>query len=302
MTSNAATPIHGFQHILEEKHTKTAVCGRRYIFVESLKKWLRGSLSRKGPIDDLVPAAYTVYKEVKPNSPWPWPQIPAEQISSSTGCQLLVFSILLLLDQGHLIHKFNRKGINDDSLPVTDSKLLAKIFSNHQLGDPSQLALDFQRLQWQFCPPQFGLGRDMEFGENVILPIHQQHIITEKGATACVSSIVVPEEFVSVALQREAEHSRFFHDELDCLVSTIPLPPTAPLTVSVLRICIKDFQSLSQIILRYRAQCFHWPSKPSRNDQILRRIRTYIFMLVARRHCVDRLQYQRHEPSVSYNL
>lgn len=79
------------------------------------------------------------------------------------------------------------------------------------------------------------MGRDREFRENVILPIHQQHIITEKGATACVSSIVVPEEFVSVPLQREAEHAKFFHDELDCFVSsTLSLPPTASLTVPVL--------------------------------------------------------------------
>lgn len=150
MTSNATirvpTPacILGFQQVLKKRYTKKAVCGRRYVFIESFKKWLRGSQPRKGgPIDDLVPAAYTVYKDVNHDSPWPWPQIPAEQISSSTGCQLLVFSILLLLNQGHLIHKFNSKGINDDSLPVMDNRLLATIFSSHQLGDASQLALDF---------------------------------------------------------------------------------------------------------------------------------------------------------------
>lgn len=224
MTSNATTPtcILGFQQILERKYTKTAVCGRRYVFVESFKKWLCGSQPHKGPVDDLVPAAYQVYRKANPKSPWPWAQIRAEQISSSTGCQLLVFSILLLLKQGHLIHKFNSKGINDDSLPVTDSDLLAKIFSNHQLGDASQLALDFQRLQWQFCPPKFDLGMDMEFGENFILPVHERHTITEKGATACVSSIVVPEEFVSEALRREGDHSKFLHDELDCFVGTGP--------------------------------------------------------------------------------
>ena len=90
-------------HEKVEEFTMTAVCGRRYVLVERLLKWLRSPIqgTHINQASNLIYAAY--YKFRKPTLP-----IGLEIIAPGHNYRLLAFSILLLIGRGELIDSFTQ--------------------------------------------------------------------------------------------------------------------------------------------------------------------------------------------------
>jgi hypothetical protein len=199
-------PLDEFHEALEG-FTHQAACDRPYVLVESLKTWLktkeRGHETRAGI---LLRAAYA--RANAQFSSATEPNLYSE--TSDSRCYLLVFSLLLELGCGHLIDRFIRKELNDDHLhrPTMNLEEVQRLLENIENENASGLSRQFDRMRWRFCPARFENNMSAHFDQNRILPLHKREEISNKGGTAKVWDILVPEEFVSEELRQSASSSR----------------------------------------------------------------------------------------------
>ncbi|CAO2655474.1 Nn.00g105380.m01.CDS01 [Neocucurbitaria sp. VM-36] len=188
----------------------TADDGRSYVLVEKLQKWMRDtSLTKLGNnfvtnTDLLAHAAYS-------DRDFP-PIVPSRISDAGADCCLIVFSILLDLELGHLIDLFSKKMIVDRRLPEDLLSLKKKLQS---LPDGEHVAERFNQRQWKFCPAIFSLNMENEYFEDRIIPICRKTSLNS-GGTAHVWQIVVQEEFVDRKLRNLlAEDAFASYDDKD---------------------------------------------------------------------------------------
>jgi hypothetical protein len=143
-------------------------------------------------------------------------------------CCVAVFSILLQIGWGDLIHLFRSHEIFDSSLPVvlfTLKDIFREMIRYLQLEDqisPDALAEDFNNQQWSFCPAIFREG-EFDFVQNRIIPIFSKEKINTKGGTATLWQIEVLEEFVHESLRKIFEESAY--DDEDDQMGKVGNPP-----------------------------------------------------------------------------
>ncbi|KAI4218743.1 MAG: hypothetical protein L6R36_008776 [Xanthoria steineri] len=184
--------------------TQTAICGRSYILVTELKRWLRSPIKcpsgkNTNQVGRLLVATYG--NQVVPSS--------TLKLWETDSCCLLVFCILLLIDKGDLIEVFQTFNILDQHLPIPLHQLREKLKPSHEVQDYWKVAAAFDQKQWAFCPAKFELHRAREYTEHSILPICRKEKINEKGGTAKLWWIDVKEEFVGNALKQAVAFSRY---------------------------------------------------------------------------------------------
>ena len=205
--------IESFQQRLDGDFTRPAACGRHYVFVERLHSWLK-SPSKSNPsatnASVLVEAAYHIEKFVP---------VPLEQIESAhnpSNCSLLIFSLLLKLGCGNLIHYFLRKNVVDRDLPTAtaDPEVIQTLLVEAGIPNAYHIATRFEELRWRFCPVKFELGVGKDYVKERVLPIHKRKVLSLKGGTADVWDIIVPEEFVSDELATVVGASKFYSKEI----------------------------------------------------------------------------------------
>jgi hypothetical protein len=131
------------------------------------------------------------------------PSIKASDLSRSGEASLIVFSLLLELRHGHLIHRFWRHGLNDSRLPFDKGSLDSVLMEHVSLVSQILLA------QWKYCPIIFDLDMALELPAKAVLPIIQRQRINDKGTTAQLWEISIPEEYVGRSLRRAASFSAF---------------------------------------------------------------------------------------------
>jgi hypothetical protein len=187
-----------------QEFNKTAVDGRSYVLVEELQKWMRetslAQLDNKfvTNTDLLAHAAYFGRRDFPPI-------VPSQISDPGADCCVIVFSILLDLELGHLIDLFSKKTIVDCRLPQDLSSLKKKLKG---LQNGEQVAERFNGRQWKFCPAIFSLNMEREYFENQIIPIcRKTHL--NSGGTAHVWQIVVQAEFVDKKLRNLLDEDAF---------------------------------------------------------------------------------------------
>ena len=202
--------IEEFHHKLKSL-TKQAACRRSFVFVEELKKWLLDPDHTR--VGDLLIAAYAGQLLPPPN---------ISGINSiESDCSLLVFSILLSIHHGHLLDIFSRN-INDRDLPTEHAgeARIQKFLDREHIPNAEEVARKFAQTKWSFCAPVFDLRTGHDYGTEVVLPIHKRRLMNDKGGTANLWEISVPEEFVSKKLRKAVADSRFLDKELGTFVCT----------------------------------------------------------------------------------
>ncbi|KAL8972470.1 MAG: hypothetical protein Q9197_002763 [Variospora fuerteventurae] len=185
-----------------ESFTMKAVCQRSYVLVAELLHWLRSEVHRGQSTTQagrLLMAAY--------GPDWPL-RAPTEKLSDRDNCCLLVFTILLLLGKGDLVHLFQRVDILDKHLPINHQQLREKC-RIARIPNADQLAAEFDKKQWPMSPAKFELHSGQIHHEHKILPICKKEEINKKGGTARVYQIEVKEEFVGKKLRQAVAFSRY---------------------------------------------------------------------------------------------
>ena len=98
-----------------KQYTMQAQCGRPYVLVWQLTNWLKS----KRPETETTQTGILLWAAYDRNQPKIL-FLPPEtyQIQTEKNCCLIIFSILLQLDLGHLVDHFQRWGQFDVHLPV----------------------------------------------------------------------------------------------------------------------------------------------------------------------------------------
>jgi hypothetical protein len=192
--------LHGatlreFKEVLEGCTVK-ALCGRPYVRVTRLIKWLENDaqpgISR---VEILLDYAYR-------NRRSPAPPLRADDVCKGEESCALVFSILLGLGHGELIDLFENRGLCDKRLPIP----LSDLKDLKDRGFP--YAEEFNKKQWAFCPANFDYHSRNYHGDRII-PICKREEISDKGGTARLWQIAVQEEFVKESLKERVPNSKF---------------------------------------------------------------------------------------------
>jgi hypothetical protein len=191
-------------------------CGRPYVRVTQLTEWFRslGPRENGGNIKQarrLIDYAYCQW----PGYPRTNPMSTDKLFDQSMGC-IIIFSILLKMDRGCLVHLFRSQQKFDHNLPIHVQNLNQIFYTmleparEHNIHfDPTTLANEFDELQWQFCPAKFELGEEQIFHHKQIIPIFEKSKLSESGGTAVLWQIAVLEEFVADNLAAVVEKSRY---------------------------------------------------------------------------------------------
>jgi len=172
--------------------TLAAVCGRRFILIKSLIKWFR---EHPDKVANLANKAYANTSHLG------LPIQPKSILHSD--CLLLVFSLLLELGYGKLIHSFKRRIDDGESFSSIDNKraneILVEAVRQSELAatDQEGLATLFERRKWRYRPALLEYDHQRDWDHEVILPLLTMESINTKGGTASLWFIDVPVEFVN---------------------------------------------------------------------------------------------------------
>ena len=210
MTTEAIT--RAFQDMLK-RCTKVAVCGRHFILVDKLQKWLRTAKDPSDPegtthLDLLLDEAFG-------SRDLPGLPVDSNALLPGDNCCLLIFCILQQIGCVKALPFFSRIGNVDRLLPlrldwVRDTFQAACKDDWDLQAKSSSLIDEFFKLQYQYSPAKFNLYHSADWDdEHKVVPICEKNAINKKGGTAELWQIAVPEEFVDHTLRDISSGSRF---------------------------------------------------------------------------------------------
>jgi len=204
MEDDHQAAIRDFRAVLD-KYTLKAYCGRAYVLVSRLTRWLNSKCPSADytQADRLLAAAYQKRAMTIPGLP-----ISKDDLCDrSEGC-LVLFSLLLDLGRGELIHELHGREKFDRKFPI-DLAQLRSIFRDMGIADAEKVAEQFDRLQWKYFPAMLNGQKGRQYPQNQILPFTKRAPINEKGGTAQLFQIEVLEEFVGSRLRDSMKESRY---------------------------------------------------------------------------------------------
>jgi hypothetical protein len=190
--------------IVQVDDQKRKAVERQFILTKQLEK----SLNEKVPSGGYRFAEELLVCVYEKEDPIP---IKIERLLAShkRSC-LLTFCILLELGQGNLLHQFVRHDVCDKALPL-DLKALRQILEKFQPAGSSDLAEAFDNKQWKYFPAFLESDLSGSWHSQRILPFCDRELINDKGSTAEIHQIAVPEEYVDDQLSKFA--IKFRHPE-----------------------------------------------------------------------------------------
>lgn len=209
---NTEAIIKDFQGVLK-RCTKVAVCGRHFILVEKLQKWLRTAKDPSDPertthLDLLLQVAF-------PTRVLPGSLVDPNALLPGDNCCLLIFCILQQIGCVKALPFFSRIGNVDRLLPlrpdsVRDTFQAACKDDRDLQAKSSSLIDELLKLQYQYSPAKFNLYQGADWDdEHKVVPICEKKSINKRGGTAELWQIAVPEEFVGHTLRDISSGSRF---------------------------------------------------------------------------------------------
>ena len=195
--------LEEFETKLANEWIHKATCGRDYVNIFKLQRWMRGPSTSNKDLSNLQFLLIVAWAN------WDWQyatEAPSSKsISARDRCALLVFSILLELGYGHVIKIFQKGGILDNVLHAEylDYDVIVAELHNFHIRDAEQLVTRFEKKRWSYCPVSIkhGMARTFHAG-NWVIPFCRRQAVNDKSGTAKVSHVLVQEDFVAEEVRR----------------------------------------------------------------------------------------------------
>ena len=179
-------------------------CKRRFVHTAEVEQWMRRHDSNDSEqANAAIPNAGRLLMEIHDqiidhlSAPFPvdWKPI----LDGENRC-VLVFSILLEQEYGHLIDLFQSARVYDKFLDSTGrdyEERLRKKLHEKNIPDVDEVIRKFERAKWAYTSPQLTLHMEENFeGGDFVLPFCRRNVINEKGGTASVYQVAVQEQFI----------------------------------------------------------------------------------------------------------
>lgn len=201
--------------IVQVDDQKRKAVERQFVLTRQLEK----SLHEKVPSGDYCFAEELLDYVYRKEDPIP---IKIERVLAGhkRSC-LLTFCILLELGQGHLLHQLVRHDICDKTLPL-DLKALRRAIEKFRVAGSPDLAEEFDKKQWKYFPVFLEPDLSGSWHSQKILPFCDRELINDKGSTAEIHQIAVPEEYVDEQLGKFA--IKFQHPEFPEQIGPVCVP------------------------------------------------------------------------------
>lgn len=202
---------------LKDEWTYQAYCGREYVLVPELKRWMLATESGY-PENN----ATRLLRAVHRGDAW------LAVVQGILDCALIVFGILLAdetNDAGYAIYDFHDLKIDDRLLSWGLDQVLDKLSTRRP--ELTHIILTFKKRRWAFCPLilDIDMGIDCSFAEQ-ILPFCERQKVNGKGGTADVWQVLIKEALVSDRLKQRLKHAAIIdrtHGDVSKTLSNITL-------------------------------------------------------------------------------
>jgi hypothetical protein len=181
--------------------------GEKYFCVDTtaLGQWMASPCDRSSKKNgvQLVDSISNIFL------PRTWGSDP-EQLLFGNHSHVLVLSCLFALRHERFIYAFQQFRIDDQALRSGDlydryQRLMSRLIEKGEPEGVIQTVIDeFEVKKWSFLPAHldFDLKFDMHFVKGTILPYCERQKVNDKGGTASVDQILVPNAFVSEEWKR----------------------------------------------------------------------------------------------------
>ena len=153
--------------------------GQRFVDTDRVKRWLEASPTHS------VHSRFSILFSAVPSSS-------SMGIEAQSGT-ILLFSILLSLGCCELLPRFIDAGLNDQTLPISESFWLKRVRPSSPL-ERRTLRL-FPSYQWEWCPSGIKYGKDFTDHGRKVLPVTRRERIDQQGATGEVHKVQVHSGF-----------------------------------------------------------------------------------------------------------
>ncbi|KAI1410206.1 hypothetical protein F5Y13DRAFT_202335 [Hypoxylon sp. FL1857] len=204
----AAAASNLFRLKLANEWKCKACCGREYYRSNEIVKWMlrRDTDEMTTNAGLLLTEAYQSLGSIHHPASW--------KISNEEDRCLIVLAILLELGYGQVTDVFQRYGIIDKKLPMTDipnTELLEKDLERVGIQDTEAFWERFKERMWLYypCPLDFGMRKtflDPDRGR-WIMPFFKRQRVNMKGGTAQVWEVAVQESLIPRKLAMAAGRS-----------------------------------------------------------------------------------------------
>jgi hypothetical protein len=124
---------------------------------------------------------------------------------------LLVFSLLLGQNRGHLIDRFYESDIHDKYLAIvrgdSDQSLRDNLTNVVRKDEVDRIIADFHNERWAYCPLELALHMERNLqGTNVIPPFCHKIKLGDKGGTASIYWVaiqkdLIPDDHLKITIQ-----------------------------------------------------------------------------------------------------
>jgi hypothetical protein len=221
-SSEGALLLREFKRKLTGEWQRRAACGREYVNVFKLQAWMR-STAPGWTIDNFTRLLFEAWRNWGGHQPPFRPK--AESISTGDQCAVLVFSILLELEHGHLIKNFQDEKILDKDLEHAgvDYRYVVETLQKHNIPDAKRLVERFEEKKWSYCPVIIKHRMSNAFRDGRwVIPFCKRQEVNEKGGTAQVWQVLIQEDFVSREVRDIISGSRIEDADLGPVSVIIP--------------------------------------------------------------------------------
>ncbi|OAP62701.1 hypothetical protein AYL99_01928 [Fonsecaea erecta] len=207
-------------HLLQEFRTnldgcwkQNTYCGRHYIKTNEVLRWMT-SVKAEHKATNLNRLHDEVWRS-RPNSTF---KPSAENFSSGVDCAIIVFSVLLAIDYGHLLDLFVEANITDASVHTASAeyhyKILKQYLERAEVPNADTVVESFKERKWSFCPVVLKRRMHGDFPRRCVFPYYKRQPVNGKGGTAEVFQVLVPAECIEQDLREFLQGSRIeYQDE-----------------------------------------------------------------------------------------
>ncbi|KAF2031395.1 hypothetical protein EK21DRAFT_88108 [Setomelanomma holmii] len=173
-------------------------CQRLIVHVDAMKQWWLRKLSEASEQTKLQ----KLLDEMPLFSHRMFPLKYQELLNGKHSC-LIVFSLLLKQERGHLIDCFYKSAMNDNYLAIertqtAEQTLRDNLRDTEHVHETNTILDDFEKQKWAFCSLELTLGMSRSLhGTKVIPPFCHKVKMGDKGGTASIYWVAVQQEFIS---------------------------------------------------------------------------------------------------------
>lgn len=184
-----------------EPDPKLGWTGSRFVQTRQLKLWLDRETDEEGNkvknIERLLEDTFAKH--------YPSGRRPPDHNEVMRICPL-IFCILLEMKHGHLVLHFMKQRVIDAELPYHTTDLeerLKRALPHCSQQDICHLVAEFDLKQWAYCPFVFEcVSVPWELERSRVLPIYKRQQINDKGATAAIHQLCIPEDFLGPDMKK----------------------------------------------------------------------------------------------------